>query len=64
METLGELGKYDEALELRRTLGDPALIGIELKDKADYEPLLERMRAIELNFKVLSSDDMLYQYLI
>ena len=42
----------------------PALIGIELKDKADYEPLLERMRAIELNFKVLSSDDMLYQYLI
>ena len=42
----------------------PALIGIELKDKKDYEPLLERMKEIELNFKVINSNDMLYQYLI
>ncbi len=41
-----------------------ALVGVELKDKKDFEPLLEKMRAIELNFKILSPDDLLYQYLI
>lgn len=41
-----------------------ALVGIELDHKKDLEPLLQRMKAIELNFKILSPDDLLYQYLI
>jgi threonine dehydratase len=41
-----------------------ALVGIELKDKKDLEPFLEKMRAIELNFKILNPNDLLYQYLI
>jgi threonine dehydratase len=42
----------------------PALVGIEQKDKKDFEQLMRRMKAIELNFRVLSTDEMLYEYLI
>lgn len=42
----------------------PALVGIELADKNDLEPLLERMNEIELNFHMLTSEDILSQYLI
>lgn len=41
-----------------------ALVGVELKDKKDLEPLLKRMDAVELNFRILKKEDLLYQYLI
>jgi threonine dehydratase len=41
-----------------------ALIGIELQSREDLEPLLERMSAIELNWHLLSSEELLYDYLI
>lgn len=41
-----------------------ALIGIELKDKKDLEPLLARMNKIELNYKIITSNDPLYSYII
>lgn len=42
----------------------PALVGIELRDSRDFEPLLKRMRGIGLNFRILTSEEMLYEYLI
>ena len=42
----------------------PALVGIELQDKKDFEPLIERMKKIELNFRLLTKDELLYDYLI
>jgi threonine dehydratase len=42
----------------------PALVGIELKDKNDFQPLIERMQEIKLHYKEIKSDDMLYNYLI
>ncbi len=42
----------------------PALVGVEMKDKKDLEPLLERMEAIGLNFKIITGDDLLFNYLI
>jgi threonine dehydratase len=42
----------------------PALVGIELRARKDLEPLLKRMKAIELNFRILTSEEMLYEYLI
>ena len=42
----------------------PALVGIELKDKEDYEPLIERMEKNEINYKCIHSDDLLFNYLI
>ena len=41
-----------------------ALVGIELKHRSDLEPLLRRMQEIELAHRLLSSEDLLYQYLI
>ena len=41
-----------------------ALVGIELKDKADLEPLLRRMDEIQLNHRPLDSEELLYDYLI
>ncbi|HEY8803359.1 MAG TPA: threonine ammonia-lyase IlvA [Candidatus Dormibacteraeota bacterium] len=41
-----------------------ALVGIELRDKADLEPLLQRMRQIPLNFRTLGSEEILYDYLV
>jgi len=41
-----------------------ALVGIELQDKKDLDPLLKKMKSIDLNFKILHPDDLLYQYLI
>lgn len=42
----------------------PALVGIELRDKKDLQPLLTRMRKIELNFMQITSDDVMYDYLV
>ena len=41
-----------------------ALVGIELKDKADLAPLLKRMEQIQLNFRPLGSEELLYDYLV
>lgn len=42
----------------------PALIGIELTDKKDYEPLIKRMKQIGLDFSVITASDLLYHYLV
>ena len=41
-----------------------ALVGIELRDQADLAPLQERMREVQLNCRLLSSEELLYDYLI
>ncbi|HSA84192.1 MAG TPA: threonine ammonia-lyase IlvA [Patescibacteria group bacterium] len=41
-----------------------ALVGIELKNKSDLEPLLERLKQAEFNFHKLSSKELLYDYII
>ncbi len=41
-----------------------ALIGIELRDAADLEPLLRRMDDIQLNHRRLGTGELLYDYLI
>lgn len=42
----------------------PALVGIELLDKNDYEPLLKRLKSLEIEFTVIKHSDLLYNYLI
>lgn len=65
-EALGptdDIARFEYIKKTNKEKG-PALIGVELKDKKDYAPLLKRMRAIGMNFKIITSHDMLYQYLI
>ncbi len=42
----------------------PALVGIELTDKEDLEPLLDRMDSIGLNYKLLEKDSLLFQFFV
>ncbi|QAY67143.1 threonine ammonia-lyase IlvA [Paenibacillus protaetiae] len=42
----------------------PALVGIELKQRGDYEPLLERMRKKGIQFHELNKDPVLFNLLI
>ncbi|MCX8514962.1 MAG: L-threonine dehydratase biosynthetic IlvA [Pseudomonadota bacterium] len=41
-----------------------ALIGIEISKKEDFEPLLQRLTDIGINYRVLSNKEMLYNYII
>jgi threonine dehydratase len=41
-----------------------ALVGIELRDKADLAPLLRRMEEIQLNFRRLGSEELLYDFIV
>jgi threonine dehydratase len=41
-----------------------ALVGIELRDKADLPPLMSRMEEIGLNFRRLGSEELLYDYIV
>lgn len=42
----------------------PALVGIEMQDKADYERLLENMERYHINFTPINKNDNLFGYLI
>jgi threonine dehydratase len=42
----------------------PALVGIELKEAADYESLIERMKALKFEFIPLNEDQTLFEYLV
>lgn len=42
----------------------PALVGIELKDKKDLQPLLDRFTKSGMGFKKIDSNDMVYKYLV
>ena len=41
-----------------------ALVGIELQDEKDLEPLLSRMQKGDITFQRLSDEELLYHYLI
>lgn len=42
----------------------PALVGIELKQREDYEPLLERMKNKNLDYTLINNDPNLFNYFL
>jgi threonine dehydratase len=42
----------------------PALVGIELQSRSDYEALMSRMMARGVDYKEINKDDTLFGYLI
>jgi threonine dehydratase len=42
----------------------PALVGVELKNKEDYEMLLTKMNRYNINFTELNKNDNIYNYLV
>lgn len=58
-----DISRFEYIKKTNKASG-PALIGIELQNKNDFAPLLERMKQIELDFTILTKDALLYDYLI
>lgn len=63
------LGPYDDIVRfeyMKKTNREngAALVGIELCDKHDFNPLLERIEKTGINFRILSSKELLYSYII
>jgi threonine dehydratase len=42
----------------------PALVGIELKSKEDYESLLDNLQKYHINYTELNKDDNLFGYIV
>jgi threonine dehydratase len=42
----------------------PALVGIEVKSKEDYEKLIDRMKKKKVNFTMLNEDPNLFNYFL
>lgn len=42
----------------------PALVGIELSDKNDFDKIIKNLKKHQFNYQIISSNDLLYKYLI
>ncbi len=42
----------------------PALVGIELGNRNDYDALIDRMEEMSFNYRVITDDDMFYKHLV
>jgi threonine dehydratase len=65
----GVLGPTDditrfEYMQKTNKENGPALIGVELKSREDYESLIQRMKFYQINFTELNKDDTLFGYLV
>lgn len=53
-----------EYIKKTNTENGPALVGIEQQKREHYTSLIKRMDAIGLKYRVLSPNDLLYQYIV
>lgn len=58
-----DITRFEYVKKTSRESG-PALVGIELKNRNDYEPLLQRLKDSKMNFQVLNDNKMLYDLLV
>ncbi|WP_207532621.1 threonine ammonia-lyase IlvA [Desertivirga arenae] len=65
-EVLGpgdDITRFEFIKKTNRESG-PALVGIELKHADDYAPLVERMKALNFDYKEINKDQTLFEYLV
>ncbi|SMO77207.1 threonine ammonia-lyase [Gracilimonas mengyeensis] len=58
-----DIAHFEYSKKTSREQG-PALIGIEIKDKDDFEPLLERMERAKINYEYVNNQPHLFRFLI
>jgi len=63
------LGEHDditrfEYMQKHNKETGPALVGVELQSRHDYDRLLDKMKAYNINFTELNKDDTLFGYLV
>lgn len=65
-EVLGpkdDISRFEYVKKNAREAG-PALIGVELSDRSDYDGLISRMEQYSINYTVINEDPDLFQYFI
>ncbi len=65
-EVLGptdDIAMFDYSKKTNRERG-PALVGIELKKREDFEPLIERMKIAKIQFEYINDKPALFEFLI
>lgn len=60
---LDDITRFEYMQKTNKEAG-PALVGIELQDKGDYQKLMEKMNRFQVNFSEINKDDTLLGYLI
>lgn len=68
-EFLNVLGPHDDIAHFEYTKKNnrqtgPALVGIELKDKADFNGLIHRMEGQGINFEHINNSPMLFEWIV
>lgn len=63
------LGPHDDIVRIeyiKKTSKEygPALFGIQLRNKKDLAPILKKMKDKEISYRMITSNDLLYSYLI
>ena len=58
-----DITRFEYMQKTNKEIG-PALVGIELQSKGDYELLLIKMNAYHINFTELNKNDTLFGYLV
>lgn len=58
-----DITRFEYIQKTNKELG-PALIGIEVKNRSDYDALLQRMKQSQINYTPLNKDDTLFGYLV
>ncbi len=58
-----DIAHFEYSKKTNREQG-PALIGIEIKNKEDFEPLVERMEKAKINYEYVNNQPHLFRFLI
>ncbi len=53
-----------EYIKKTNTEQGPALVGIELKDKRNFNPLINRLDKSKIKYQIVTADDLLYRYIV
>lgn len=58
-----DIARFEYVKKTNKEQG-PALVGIELKSREDFQPLIDRMKAGRIAFEYLNEHDVMFQYLV
>jgi threonine dehydratase len=58
-----DITRFEYMQKTNKEMG-PALVGVELKKRSDYDSLLERMQKYGINYTELRKDDKLFEYMV
>ena len=58
-----DITRFEYMQKTNKEMG-PALVGVELKKRSDYDSLIDRMKKFGINYTELRKDDKLFEYMV